>query len=66
MPTDAQAWMMIVLLVYGSGYTVPSPSPPSWPVLDSLWRECWIDGADDLTWLGRDALARYLLRAWRP
>jgi hypothetical protein len=64
MPTAAQAHVMLYLLRGLSPYTGRVGGDNRGGVLDSLWHACWIDGDDDLTWLGREALYRYLTRTF--
>jgi hypothetical protein len=62
---DDEARVMLGVMrgaLYGSGLPVFRTTD----VLDTLWRRGWLDAYDNPTALGRDALAAYLLRGWRP
>jgi hypothetical protein len=63
--SDDEAVIMLALIAGRDPYLVKVNKLVS-VHLDAMWRKCWIDAYDRPGSRGRDALAAYLLRGWRP
>ena len=63
--SDDEARIMLALIAGRDPYLVKVGKLPA-ALLDAMWRKLWINAYDRPGPRGRDALAAYLLRGWRP